>query len=159
MHLSFSKAVLPLLVNHKAHAQNLAKQSAMASETHPSSFKQLSYTQTYCPAIQHCDAIFRWSRHCPRIYCRHVTAQESFVARKARELVFTLRSFSSNSDRWDILSDHPRRQSHLLPTTSWPEILSSSSYGPIICREYVTAQIWSSSHYSPRICLFLRLNK
>jgi len=102
-------------------------------------------------------------------FARHVTAQESVIIMlqpknhswhvTPRESVFALRSFSSNSDRRDILPDHPRRQSHLLPITSWPEIPSSSHYGPKICRECITALIRSSSHYSPKICLFLRLNK
>ena len=100
--------------------KNLAKPSTMASETHPSSFKQLRYTQTYCPTIQHGNAIFHWSRHCLRICRRHVIAQETFVA---RYIPWTGLPFSSNSDRRDILPGHPRRQSHLLPDTSWPENL------------------------------------
>ncbi len=159
LHLSCSKAVSPLPVNHKAHAQKSGQTVHHGLQN--TSFKlqatTIRYTQTYCPTIQHGNAIFHWSRHCPRTCPLHITAHSWHVI--ARELVFTLQSFSSNSDRWDILPDHPRPQSHLLPVTSWPENLSSSRYGPRICRECIPAQNWSSSHYSPRIRLFLRPNK
>ena len=70
-------------------------------------------------------------------FAGHVTAWESVVVTlqpknhswhvTARESVIAPRSFSTNSDRRDILPpDHPRRQSHLLPVTSWRENLSSS---------------------------------
>ena len=75
--LSCSKAVSPLLDNHTATPKNLAKPSTVASETHPSSFKQ----PRQHPTIQHGDPIFRWSRHRPRICRPNVSGLESFVAR------------------------------------------------------------------------------
>ena len=57
----------------------IPKPSTMASETHPSSFKQLSYTQTYCPTIQDGNPISCQSRHGPRICYRHITVQKSVV--------------------------------------------------------------------------------
>ena len=81
------------------------------------------------------------SRYSPRIISGTLQPEN----RSSRSIIF-----NQLSDRRDILPDHPTRQSHFLPVTSWPgNLLSSSRYGPRICRQRVTARIRPSSHYSP----------
>ena len=152
--LSCSKAVSPLLDNHTATPKNLAKPSTMASETHPSSFKQ----PRQHPTIQHGNPIFRWSRYGPRICRPKVSGLESFVARYSPR---TCRRLSIvRTTRIDVTYYRPTIQ-HGYPISCHsrhaPRICRR--HGPRICRERITARIRSLSHYSPRICLFLRPNE
>ena len=139
-----SKAALPLLHNHTATPKNLAKPSTVASETHPSSFKQ----PRQHPTIQHGDPIFRWSRHRPRICRPNVSGLESFVARYSPR---TCRCLSIvRTTRIDVTYYRPNIQ-HGYPISCQsrhaPRICHR--HGPRICRERITARIRSLSHYSP----------
>ena len=113
--------------------KNLAKPSTMASEA-PSSFhlfKLLSNTETYCPTIQYGKASFRRSHQCPRFCRRHLTAQESSVARYSPRIGLSASIISTNSD---------------IDGTYCPTIQDGnpnsceSRHGPRICRRHVTIQ-------------------
>ena len=133
-----------LLDNHTPMLKNLAKPSTMASETHASNVKVLPNHPTWQSHLSPVTSLtenLSSSRYSPRIISGTLQPKN----RSSCSIIF-----NQLSDRRDILPDHPTRQSHFLPVTSWPgNLLSSSRYGPRICRQRVTARIRSSSHYSP----------